>query len=330
MENKSHAFAAGVFVLALTALLVGLAVWLTRDKGSYQSYEMTTGEAVSGLQLQAAVRYKGVPVGKVTRIGFDPGLPGNVLVRIAVQEGTPITATTFATLAYQGVTGLSFVQLDDDNKPLPLPPPPGEDGIPRLLLKPSQLGQVTEAVPSILAQVDGATKHLEEVLAEPNQKRLADALDGVALATRNLAQLTTRIEATLTQRIDPALAGVPKMVGDASTTLQALQGSAKDISGAAGEVRTMAQRLNAPDGPLDRLAQGTGALNHAADVIGTTTLPRIHQVTEDTSRAMRQLSRTVTRINDNPQSLIFGNGPARPGPGEPGFAAPAATTGAKP
>ena len=75
---------------------------------------------------------------------------------------------------------------------------------------------------------------------------------------------------------------------------------------------------------MDRLAQGTGALAHAADGFGSTTLPRINRVGEDASRAMRQLSRTVVGINDNPQSLLLGNGAGLPGPGEPGFVAPAA------
>jgi phospholipid/cholesterol/gamma-HCH transport system substrate-binding protein len=64
MENKSHALAAGLFVLVVTALLVGLGIWLTRDRGNYQSYELSTGEGVAGLQPQAAVRYKGVSVGR--------------------------------------------------------------------------------------------------------------------------------------------------------------------------------------------------------------------------------------------------------------------------
>jgi phospholipid/cholesterol/gamma-HCH transport system substrate-binding protein len=36
---------------------------------------------------------------------------------------------------------------------------------------------------------------------------------------------------------------------------------------------------------------------------------------------MRQLRRTVNAVDDNPQSLIFGNGSPQPGPGEPGFSA---------
>jgi ABC-type transporter Mla maintaining outer membrane lipid asymmetry ATPase subunit MlaF len=102
MENKSHAMAAGIFVLVVAALLAGLAVWLTRDNREYQLYEMSTKDGVSGLQPQATVRYKGVPVGKVVRIGFDPQIPGNVLIRIAVGEDTPVTPATYAQLGYQG------------------------------------------------------------------------------------------------------------------------------------------------------------------------------------------------------------------------------------
>lgn len=125
MENKSHALAAGIFVLVVAAMLAGLAIWLTRDNANYEQYELSTRDGVSGLQPQATVRYKGVAVGKVTRIGFDPQVSGNVLIRIAVNEQAPISPTTFAVLGYQGVTGLAHVQLDDAEKPYPeLPPAP--------------------------------------------------------------------------------------------------------------------------------------------------------------------------------------------------------------
>ena len=69
MENKSHAWAAGIFVLGVTALLIALAVWLTRDAGSSHSYELTSRDTVTGLQPQAAVRYRGLDVGRVDRNG---------------------------------------------------------------------------------------------------------------------------------------------------------------------------------------------------------------------------------------------------------------------
>ena len=126
MENKSHALAAGLFVLLITALLVSLAVWLTRDTRQLRSYELVGVVNLSGLQPQASVRYQGVPVGKVTNIGLDPQTRGQVLVRISVDDLAPISASTYATLGYQGVTGLAFIQLDDvpvDGAALPPAPP---------------------------------------------------------------------------------------------------------------------------------------------------------------------------------------------------------------
>jgi phospholipid/cholesterol/gamma-HCH transport system substrate-binding protein len=42
------------------------------------------------------------------------------------------------------------------------------------------------------------------------------------------------------------------------------------------------------------------------------------------SRALRGMGAAASGITNNPQSLIFGEGRVQPGPGEPGFAAPAA------
>ena len=116
MENKAHAMAAGAFVLVVTALLALLAIWLTRDNTERDLYDMSTSETVSGLQPQAAVRFRGVPVGKVELIGFDAKVKGNVLIRVSIDRGAPVTKSTFATVASQGVTGLGFIQLDDDGK----------------------------------------------------------------------------------------------------------------------------------------------------------------------------------------------------------------------
>lgn len=72
MENKSHAFAAGIFVMVVTALVIGLGVWLTRDRGNYNTYELSSREGVSGLQPQAAVRYKGCRWARSRTSGSTP------------------------------------------------------------------------------------------------------------------------------------------------------------------------------------------------------------------------------------------------------------------
>lgn len=325
MENKSHALAAGAFVLAVAALLVAMTIWLTRDKGESKPFELTTRDTVTGLQPQAAVRFKGVSVGRVTHIGFDPDAAGNVLIRIAVDTGAPLTPTTYATLSYQGITGLAFIQLDDEGKPQDAEKP-GSSGIPRLPIHTSQLGELSARVPELMNKVEEVSERVNQLLSDGNQKQISLALEGVAQSAVAINKLATSVDRTLTQRIDPALAAMPALVTDTSKTMRALQTTAADVSRTAATFETTATRLNAKDGPLDRLAEGTGALAHAADTFGAATLPRVNRVSEEASRAARQLSRTVTGINDNPQSLIFGNGLVLPGPGEPGFVSPAAAT----
>jgi phospholipid/cholesterol/gamma-HCH transport system substrate-binding protein len=316
MENKAHALAAGIFVVFATALLIALAAWLTRDTGQRDAYEISTREAVTGLQPQAAVRYRGVDVGKVAAIGFDPKAQGNVLMRLEIDHAAPVTKDTFATLSYQGVTGLAYVQLDDTGNPAPRLVP-DDDAPPRIPLKPGLLSKLATRGEAILDQVEGATKRVNQLLGEDNQRRVAGALDKLSTAADSAGQLAQRLDATVAKRVDPALA-------QASTTMRSVQKSADAVARTAADFDQTARRLNEKDGPLDRLATGSEALSHAADSFNEATLPRINRVTEETSLAVRRLGRTASAIGDNPQSLIYGAGVISPGPGETGFAEPGA------
>ena len=309
MENKAHALAAGIFVVVVSVLLIGLAAWLTRDSGERDPYEISTRESITGLQAQAAVRYRGVDVGKVASIGFDPKVAGNVLMRLEVDHEAPVTRDTFATLSFQGVTGLAFVQLDDTGKPAPRLQP--EDGHPpRIPLKPGLMSKIAAKGEVILDQVEQVTIRMNKLLSDDNQKRFASALENLGTAATDAGNLAKRLDSTMTATVDPALRSVKK--------------AADEVDKTAVDFGRTARRLNDKDGPMDRLAEGSQALSHAADSFNSATLPRINRVTEETSRAVRQLGRTANTITDNPQALIFGAGQVVPGPGEPGFTAPGA------
>ncbi len=316
MENKAHAMAAGIFVLLAAAMLIALASWLARDTGVRDPYEISTRESVTGLQSQAAVRYRGLDVGKVASIGFDAKAAGNVLVRLEIDRGAPVTQDTFATLSYQGVTGLAFVQLDDGGKAAP--PLQTDDAKPaRIPLRPGLLTKLTARGEAILEQVEKVTESMARLLDQANQSRVSAVLDNMGAAAQDTSLLAKRLQSTVDQRVDPALTQV-------AATLQSVQGSVQELGKAAADFGKTAQRLNQTDGPMDRLATGAQALSHAADSFNASTLPRVNRVTEETSRAVRQLARTANTINDNPQSLIYGTGAITPGPGEPGFVAPGA------
>ncbi|SFB87212.1 phospholipid/cholesterol/gamma-HCH transport system substrate-binding protein [Polaromonas sp. OV174] len=305
MENKAHALLAGIFVLVVTLLLALLALWLTRDNTQRHLYEMSTGDIISGLQPQAAVRFRGVPVGKVESIGFDDKVKGNVLIRVSIDREAPITQSTFATVASQGVTGLGFIQLDDnDGSSVRLTP--NDANPPRIPLKPGTLDKLLSQGEMILNHLEQASSSLNKLLSDENQRTVSAAVAQFGEATASLKRVS--------QGLEPTVAGLPALSRETSATLLS-------VKRASNEVASTAQRLNAVGGPLDKLTQGGTALAAGVETFSTATLPKLGEVADETARAMRQLRRTVSAVDDNPQALIFGNGPPLAGPGEPGFSA---------
>jgi phospholipid/cholesterol/gamma-HCH transport system substrate-binding protein len=344
MENRSHAFAAGSFVLAVSALLVGMAIWLTRDTTVHRVYELSSREAVTGLQPQAGVRFRGVAVGKVMDISFDPVTRGNVLIRISTDDTAPISRSTFGTLGFQGVTGLAFVQLDDtDDSKEPLPTSNAAPG--RIPMRAGLLAKLTDQGATLLIQVEETSRRLNELLASDNQKALFNAIQGMGQAadsinqTANrfgqtavsLQQFSTNADKVLNAQFGPERMNLPQLAKDLSATLKTMQtsldtvaSSMDEVKSSAAEFKGVSKSLTQPGGALDSLTQGAQALNSIGQTINSTTLPRLNRTSDDAAKAARQVSRAVSGVNDNPQALLYGNGAVAPGPGEPGFASPQA------
>jgi len=306
MENKAHALIAGAFVVVAAALLALLGIWLTRDNTQRDLYEMSTSEIISGLQPQAVVRFRGVPVGKVERIGFDQKIKGNVLIRVSIDRAAPMTTSTYATVASQGVTGLGFIQLDDNGESRQRLVP-NDDDPPRLPLKPGTLEKLLKQSDAIFSQAEQAATRLNQLLSKQNEAAINTAVTQLAEAAGSINRVAKGLE--------PAVATLPALSRDAGAAL-------RSVKGVTDELGATAQRLNAKGGPLDKLQDGGEALAAGVQTFSTATLPKLGEVADETARTMRQLRRTVSAVDDNPQALIFGNGPPVPGPGEAGFSAP--------
>jgi len=325
MENKSHAMAAGTFVLVLAVLLAGLALWLTRDRHEYKLYELSTADAISGLQNQATVRYKGVAVGKVTDITFDDAQQGNVLIRIAVDSKAPVSPSgTFGMLGYQGVTGIAHIQLDDITPP-GVELPVGESGLPRLPMKSSPLSVLADQGMTILSKVDEATKRINQLLGDENQERFGSLLLNLSDAAGNVSEVTSAMNTTLREQVVPAVQEFPAMAQDARRAMQAMERAGDEAGALAKDVRNMTTAVQGPGGALEQLTAGSQSMARAAERFDRATLPGINQATRDVSSAARQLGSAVSGIGDNPQALIYGIGNGKPGPGEAGFVAPETT-----
>ena len=306
-------------MLVVAALLVAMAAWLTRDTGEHRPFEISSREGVTGLQAQAPVRYKGVTVGRVQAIALDPQTVGNVLIRIAVDNTAPITPTTFATLGFQGVTGLAFIQLDDAG-PTSAVLASSEEQPGRIPMRPSLMSRLSDQGAGLLTQLDEATQRVSQLLAAPNQKKLMDAVGNLGQAAANIGQFAQQANQ----------ANLPALAQEAGATLKSLHStsdrlgqSADAISASADAFKGMSQRMSEPGGTLDRIAEGTTTLTATGQSLNATLVPRLNRTVDDTARTVRHIGRAVEAVNDNPQALLLGNGAAQPGPGESGFTAPA-------
>lgn len=309
MENKAHAMMAGIFVLVVTALLGVLAIWLMRDNTERHLYEMSTSETISGLQPQAAVRFRGVPIGKVEVIGFDTKVKGNVLIRVSIDASAPVSKSAYATVASQGVTGLGFIQLDDNGESTESLTP-NDDDPPRIPLRQGGIDKLLSKSESILTEVEKAGKGLNKLLSDENQQAANTAVQQLSEAAASINRLSKSLE--------PTAAALPKMTQDLTRDARS---ALQSVQTATNEIGATAKRLNEKGGPLDKLAEGGEALAAGVQTFSTSTLPKLGDVADETARTMRQLRRTVNAVDDNPQALIFGNGAPVPGPGEPGFSA---------
>ena len=337
MENKAHAFAAGAFVLFVAALLLGFAAWLSRDKQVGDIYELSTAESVTGLSEQAAVRFRGINVGKVTRIGFDPQNQGHVLLRISVAKNVPLTQSTFATLGYQGVTGLAFVQLDNEGSST-VALTTDEDQPTRIPLRPGLLSKFADQGSFILEQAQRISQSVGELLSPANQKAIMGSVQAIGESATQLSLASQRIQTVLDAQLGPERTDIPALVMETRTTLRALQKTTTDLNATAQAatatataVTAVATEVTAPNGLLQRLGKTADELSQSAQAINAQVLPNAVRAADSAARtadaatkAARGVDRAANLLADEPRSLIFGSGAALPGPGEPGFAAPPA------
>lgn len=302
MENKSHAFLAGLFAILLGVAMLLALYWLGGDKEKTHSYVVVTRQSIGGLNPQAQVRYRGIRVGKVTDIRLDPADVRNILIRISVSEDLPLTRGTVAKLNYQGVTGLAHVLLVETGKTVE---PLGfdDDNPPRIVMVPSLLDELGESGADILLQARQLMASANATFNEKNRQHLTATLANLESASASMKPALDNLSSTLVQ--------VRKLLDDKNVA---------NISNAAGELgplladtRVLLGKMQAATEKID------GAVGDASADGAAALMPRLNELATDLSTTSRQLNRVLTILEESPQGLVFGAPAPLPGPGEAGF-----------
>ncbi|MEO8838619.1 MAG: MlaD family protein [Herbaspirillum sp.] len=314
MENKSHALIAGLFTILLVAAAILLSMWFNRDRVVRIPYELATKISVPGLNPQATVRYRGLTIGKVDDIIFDPKVPGQILIHISVNPDTPITQSTYAMLGYQGVTGIAYIQLDDDGTK-PTRVSSSKNKLARIEMRASLFDSLQTKGLSILTETEQLTRSFNQLLSPENQQTIVTAFTNVSRAANDLGAIPKQLQ--------PTLAQLPALSKQLDQTLAAVSTLAQDVSRLSTNLNTLTSALQAPNGTLADLSQTINQVGTTADRFAYDTLPRFNALSSDARNSMRNLNQKVDQFTRRPQSILFGAPQPQPGPGEAGFVAPA-------
>ncbi len=317
MENRSHALMTGFFTIALLAAAVLFGVWFNRDRVERVPYLLATTQSVPGLNPQASVRYRGLEVGKVDAIDFDTTVTGQILVHLSVDPDAPITQTTYAMLGYQGVTGIAYIQLDDEltgSKLLAT----SADNPARIPLRPGLLDQLEKRGKKLLDQAEQLTSKANSLLSPENQAAMLGAFQDVSKAAKAFSAIP--------QQLAPTLSKLPALVDQTQHSLTSMNAAANDVSKLAKNWDALGASLQAPGGTIDKLGGTVERVGRSVETVANgvqlEALPQIINLSTEARSSMRALKGTMNSLNERPQSILFGAPDVPPGPGEAGFVAP--------
>jgi phospholipid/cholesterol/gamma-HCH transport system substrate-binding protein len=297
MENRAHAFIAGLFVILLSTAMAMAVKWFSSEGITYDHYFLvSSGGSVSGLNPEASVRYRGVNVGKVEDIYFDLKNMRNIIVRIAISNNVTLPENVYAQLASQGITGLAYIELNDDM--LEAGGDKLEPGT-HIPLRSSLIKTLSDSLEDILKNSNRVIKRVNSLLNEENQAHISQILSNLGQTLQHYDELTGQLQT--------GVQALPPLVDEVTSTLRHTQRVLGDVSQAL-------QKLNRQGGMMDSITQSSQEV--------TDTLSSLKETSTAITQSTRTLNQLLHMLETQPQSLVFGKPPAQPGPGEPGFAPP--------
>ena len=219
MSSRSSKFLIGLFVITGVIMCVIIIIWVGAAdlfmKGS--TYVTYFDESVQGLQVDSAVKYRGVEIGKVDSIKVAPDYR-LIEVAMKIDLSADLQYNTTTQLRTAGITGIVFVELDrlkkSDRTSSPIinfktvypviPSRPSE--ISRFLSDANVIMQNIKEIDfkGISNQLKNTTKAIETFLAgkqttnvmaniESTSANLDESVENFRITTENLYKLSERL-----------------------------------------------------------------------------------------------------------------------------------------
>jgi phospholipid/cholesterol/gamma-HCH transport system substrate-binding protein len=300
VDRNTNYVVVGAFVLLVLGMALSFVYWYTdqRDKRTYTRYEIYYDGSVSGLTAGSPVRYLGVDVGKVARIMLDPKNLKRVEVIADVEEHAPVDTRTLALLSLQGVTGLLFIDLEEDPKATSTGPLPMGEHYPVINSAPSDLDRLLRSLPALANHAIDLVDHMDQVFSEENVANFKAALANLRVASDRAPRMFREIEELVadlrhtSDEVDTAAADFDKVTNDSAGDIKVSLANLRRIS---GSLASASDRLN------EFITQNEPALSRFTGQ-GLPELERLLHESRGAVRDIRDLSRS---LQQNPAELLY-------------------------
>ncbi len=195
MNNRVNYTLVGLSVLMGLGLMFGFAYWMSKPSTNeeIQKYLIYFDESVFGLNIDAPVKYRGITVGKVTRLRISPKNTEQVEVAVDIFKSTPIKENTVAKLTAQGITGLAYINLTQGkNDASPLKAKEGQK-YPVIKTTPSFFKHFERSFGDVSSQLSATLYKTQEILNDENQKQ-------VGLLLKRTASIMDKLDGLLNEK----------------------------------------------------------------------------------------------------------------------------------
>jgi phospholipid/cholesterol/gamma-HCH transport system substrate-binding protein len=288
--------------------------WISGSQQARSAYTVSSQLPVTGLSSEATVKFRGVDVGKVIDISIDPSSQTTVLINIAVAQNLKLTSEAYAELRRQGLTGLAYIDLNDES--VNLTALPAGSIIP---LRPTLVDELMSKGSELTAQLETLLRNSSQFTASANQ--FLTKID-IQKLNNTIANFEKASEKAL-----PAIDSATNMFNNANKMV-----SDKNQVQLAQTLESMQQTFNAAKPLIDELSLTAKKFHHTTDqfeistnqltnTLGNETLPQLHTLTQNMNRSTIHFNQLIDVLQDNPQSILFGKPVLPAGPGEEGFTA---------
>jgi phospholipid/cholesterol/gamma-HCH transport system substrate-binding protein len=300
MEREANYAAVGAFVLIVALLGALFVYWYsdTREHRDYNRFEIYFTGSVSGLDKGGAVRYLGVGVGRVVDIRIDPRDSSRVEVIVDIDARTPISPHTVAELQLQGITGLLYIDLREDQKQQTMTPPVAGLKYPVIRSAPSRFDVFLASLPELVAGANEVVQRADRLLSNENLSAMSAAIVNLDKASSHLPQTVHDLNSLIGQ----LRAASTELTASAQSARQLLDSAQPDVRATLERVRTIADNL------ADFSLQLNKAIAENRQDIRTFThegLPEIERFVREGRAAAEDIQALANSLRENPNQLLY-------------------------